>query len=177
MGQLTRVPIAVSLIVATVAAPVFAESDTLLQAIGFALTGSDDAKVQTIDRANCVFRIENKMFHLNNIQVDRLVIRKSGPPPPLPLTADDPTARAIREATSGRHVDPKVDPTLVVELHGSGPVYESTDIFRDAGFDVPGPPLSSNEYTIELTTSESDRVSRAWQYIFSHGCVGQKSPF
>ncbi len=92
-------------------------------------------------RANCVFRIENKVFHLNNIQVDRLVIRKSGPPPPLPLTADDPTARTLREATSGRHVDPKVDPTLVVELHGSAPVYESTDIFRDAGFDVPGPPL------------------------------------
>lgn len=165
-----RIVIAVPLIVAAVTAPAVAESDALLQAIGFALTGSDDAKVQPIDRANCVFRIENEVFHFNNIQVDRLVIRNSRPPP----TADDsPSAKAIREAISGRHVDP----TLVVELHGNAPVYESINIFRDAGFDVPGPNPSSNEYTIELTTNESDRVERAWQYIYSHGCVGQKSPF
>jgi len=27
------------------------------------------------------------------------------------------------------------------------------------------------------TTGEVDRVKRAWEYIYSHGCVGKKSPF
>jgi hypothetical protein len=55
-----------------------AMEDPLMQAVGFALTGSDNTKVQIIDRKNCVFRIGSyDVFHLNNVQVNRLVIEKS----------------------------------------------------------------------------------------------------
>jgi hypothetical protein len=131
-----------------------AESDLLLQAVGFALTGSDNAKVQIIDRKNCVFRIGSyDVFHLNNVHVDRLVFEKS--------------SFGIYD--------------LTVELHGNTPVYEETgNIFKDAGFTLPaGVPdhIISNEHTLNLDTKEPDRVQRAWKYIYSHGCVGKKSPF
>jgi hypothetical protein len=43
-----------------------AQSDVLLQAVGFALTGSDDARFEIIDRANCVFRIESDVIRRMN---------------------------------------------------------------------------------------------------------------
>jgi hypothetical protein len=33
------------------------------------------------------------------------------------------------------------------------------------------------EYKLRLTTGDFDRVGRAWDYIYSHGCIGKKSPF
>jgi hypothetical protein len=129
-----------------------AMEDPLMQAVGFALTGSDNTKVQIIDRKNCVFRIGSyDVFQLNNVQVNRLVIEKS----------------------FGMFV--------TVELHGNAPVYEQTgDMFKDAGFTLPaGVPDHgiSNERTLDLVTKEPDRVQRAWKYIYSHGCVGKQSPF
>ena len=47
--------ILVSLVAAFVAASSLAD-DTLLKAVTFALTGSDDAKVLVINRAECVFK-------------------------------------------------------------------------------------------------------------------------
>jgi hypothetical protein len=68
------------IVAALICSRAFADSDTLLQAVGFALTGSDNAKVQPIDRANCVFRVDSDnsglaVFHLNNVQLDRVVIQ------------------------------------------------------------------------------------------------------
>lgn len=164
-------------VTALLASQATAESDVLLQAVSFAITGRDNAKVQPIDRGNCVFRIDSDVFRLNNVQVDRLVIHKS--PYVRDPTADDPSAKAIRKAIGGHH-DYPVDVARVVvtvELHGNAPVYEAGDLFRDAGFDVPAYTTGSNEHILKLTTSEGDRVNRAWQYIYSHECVGQKSPF
>ena len=42
-------------------------TDVFMRAVGFALTGSDDAEPQAIDRANCVFAYKNDVFHLNNV--------------------------------------------------------------------------------------------------------------
>ena len=39
-------------------------TDVFMRAVGFALTGSDDAEPQAIDRANCVFAYKNDVFHL-----------------------------------------------------------------------------------------------------------------
>jgi len=53
-----------------------AETDVFLQAVGFALTGSDNSKVTVIDRKNCVFRVDyHDVFHLNNVHVDRVVLQ------------------------------------------------------------------------------------------------------
>jgi hypothetical protein len=69
-----------------IASPAIAEDDVLLQAVGFAITGSDDAKVLAVDRAKCIFRVESNylentspsrfgVFYLNNVQVDRLIMQ------------------------------------------------------------------------------------------------------
>jgi hypothetical protein len=34
---------------------------------------------------------------------------------------------------------------------------------------------SHKEHELMLTTVDQDRVTRAWQYIYSHGCIGKKS--
>jgi hypothetical protein len=152
-----------------------ADSDTLLQAVGFALTGSDDAKVQPIDRSNCVFRIESEyapsgVYHLNNVQVDRITLQSW-------------------KSNNGVFGERRY---VTVDLHGSAPVYETTlpprmtiqpndttftkDLIKGSNLDTPKH-IRSNEKTIELATSDQDRVKRAWVYIYAHGCVGQKSPF
>lgn len=53
------------------------ETDVLLRTVGFALTDSDDSEPKVIgDRANCVFAIKNDVFHLNNVQFDRIKIQR-----------------------------------------------------------------------------------------------------
>jgi hypothetical protein len=40
--------------------------------------------------------------------------------------------------------------------------------------------VQSHHYTykqLRLDTGDMDRVKRAWEYIYSHGCIGKKSPF
>jgi hypothetical protein len=54
--------------------PIQAEN-LLMRGVGFALTGSDDADLKAIDRANCVFAIKNELFLLNNVYIDRIKIQ------------------------------------------------------------------------------------------------------
>jgi hypothetical protein len=49
-------------------------TDVFMRAVGFALSGSDDAEPQPIDRANCVFAYKGDVFHLNNVHTDRIKI-------------------------------------------------------------------------------------------------------
>jgi hypothetical protein len=52
-----------------------------------------------------------------------------------------------------------------VELHGDPFIYEHGEqTFKD--------------HTLELSTEDQDRVSRAWEYIYGRfGCEGKESPF
>ena len=52
------------------------ETDVLMRAVGFALTGRDDAEPKAIDRANCVFAYQDDVFYLNNVQTDRIKIQE-----------------------------------------------------------------------------------------------------
>jgi len=67
--------------VALIAGPMLASSavrgepDIFMRAVGFALTGSDDAELKAIDRANCVFGINKDVFRLNNVHIDRIMIQ------------------------------------------------------------------------------------------------------
>jgi hypothetical protein len=143
------------------------EVDVLLRAVGFALTGSDNAAPKTIDRANCVFRVENNTFYLNNIHTDRI------------------TTEQWRQGSAfggGMFVK--------LKIHGDKPVVErKTEPLIDDGSDfkrewkISHPEdfqphiYKYNETELDLKTSDQDRVNRAWAYIFSHGCTGKKSPF
>ncbi len=132
------------------------EGGVLLRAVGFALTGRDDATVQPIDRKNCVFQIDREIFHLNNVHRDRIFLK--GEPNPF---------------GAGLH-------HLTVTIHGDKPVYEKRrdglqekdlgpEVVREwkkldpAAFQRSTMVL--NEATLSLVSEEEDRIFRAWQYI------------
>lgn len=144
------------------------ETDVFMRAVGFALTGSDDADPKIIgDRANCVFAINKDVYHLNNVQTDRIRIQGWQ-----------------RQQVWG------LEQWVSVELHGDDTVFEeTTEPPKDDGSDfmrqlrLTSPDMfTPHHYTykereLHLTTNDQDRVTRAWTYIYSHGCAGQKSPF
>jgi len=140
------------------------DDEVLLQAVGFGLTGSDNALVQIVDRSECIFSLQGsgeygeryvEIFHLSNVDVDRLTIRIFGPGNAGPVE---------------------------VSLHGEAVVYEKKILVQPdyhvpkAKF-VPEADQKSNEYKLTLNTAEGDRVNRAWAYIYNNGCHGKKSPF
>jgi phenylpropionate dioxygenase-like ring-hydroxylating dioxygenase large terminal subunit len=144
------------------------EADVLLRAVGFALTGSDDADPKVIgNRANCVFAIKNNVYHLNNVHYDR-----------------------IRFKAWQRQSSYGLEKSITVELHGDDVVFEETikPVWGE-GLDpdsiqrlqaVRPDFFQSHHYTyrqLRLDTGDMDRVKGAWQYIYSHGCTGKKSPF
>ncbi len=76
----------IGLVAATIfaAAEARAQSPAFMNAVAFALTGSDGSAVRVVDQANCVFminakteggRVVGEVFHLNNVQTDRLSIQ------------------------------------------------------------------------------------------------------
>ena len=151
------------------AGPARAETDVFMRAVGFALTGSDDAAPKAIDRANCVFAIKNDIHRLNNVQVDRL---------------------NIRGWTCNKGGICVAEHKVTVELHGDDIVFEETkEPLRDDGSElmrqmrvaVPDSFRSHHntykEHELTFYIEDQERVTRAWTYIYSHGCTGKQSPF
>jgi hypothetical protein len=105
---------------------------------------------------------------LNNIHVDRLKIRG--------WTCDSGLC-------AGQH-------KVTVELHGDDIVFEeTTEPLRDDGSELmremrlANPDLfrphhnTYKEHELTFYIEDQDRVTRAWTYIYSHGCIGKTSPF
>jgi len=144
------------------------EIDVFMRAVGFALTGSDDADPKSIgDRSKCVFAIKNNIYHLNNVHVDRIAIQGWQ-----------------RKQAWG------VEEWVTVGLHGDDIVFEEiTDPPNDNGSDAMRQMRTSmpemfkphhytyKEHELHLDTNDQDRVKRAWEYVYAHGCIGSKSPF
>jgi len=144
------------------------ETDVFMRAVGFALTGSDDAESKAIDRANCVFAIKNKIYRLNNVHVDRLNIRGW---------------TCLKGVCEAEH-------KITVELHGDDIVFEeTTEPLKDDGSELMKAWRLANpdsfkshhntykEHVLTLYIEDQDRVTRAWTYIYSHGCTGRQIPF
>ena len=146
----------------------YGETDVFMRAVGFALTGSDDADPRVVgDRAKCVFVIKNDIYRLNNVHIDRIKIQGWE-----------------------RKWPTYIEHWVTVELHGDEVVFEQTsEPPKDDGSEVmrkmraADPDMfkphhySYKEYELHLTTNDQDRVKRAWDYIYSHGCSGKQSPF
>jgi len=136
-----------------------------MRAVGFALTGSDNAETKVIgDRANCVFAIKNELFRLNNVYTDRINIRTFQP------RAGDPrTWITLRLQGDEIVFEETIEP---LKDDGSETMRqmraEYPDIFKPRHY-------TYTEYELHLTTNYQDEVKRAWQYIYSHGCTGKQS--
>jgi hypothetical protein len=79
---------------------------------------------------------------------------------------------------------------VTVELHGDEVVFEETtepakddgsELTRQLRATIPEAFKSHHntykEHELVLTTNDQDRVKRAWDYIYTHGCTGKRSPF
>jgi len=147
--------------------PVPAETDLLMSAVGYALTGSNDADVRVIgDRAGCVFEIKNEVFRLNNVYEDRIKIQ------------------GWQKQWLG-----VLKQWVTVELHGDDIIFEeSVAPPQDDGSElarqmrVQSPSMfephhySYTQHELRLATNDEDGVKRAWQYVYSHGCTSKRAP-
>ncbi len=137
-----------------------------MRALGFALTGSDDADLKVIDRANCVFAIKNELFRLNNVYTDRIEIQ-----------GQQRQRLAVLEQW------------VTVTLHGDEIIFEKTvEPPKDDGSELirqmrAGSPemfkphhYAYTRYELYLATKDQDGLKTAWQYIYSHGCSGKRAP-
>jgi len=145
----------------------YAADDVLLQAVSFALTGSDGSKVVAVDRAQCIFKIDNETYFLNNIYVDRISVRNWS------------NKLGNFWATVDLHGKKKV-----FEQFTPAPVFTGSESDRlsmsinpNYFAEAKARTSASTDYTLRVETRESDRLLKAWQYIYANGCKGMTSPF
>ena len=159
-SKMRHLPIATSLVLLLAPAQAIAADDILLQAVSFAITGSDGSKVTAIDRAQCVFKVENDTYFLNNVYVDRIFIKNWN----------------NLFATVDLHGKKKV-----VDHYSPPRKYAGSEIDKMKMQDHPeyfkGGTTAANDQTIWVNTNESDRLVKAWEYIYANGCKGMTSPF
>jgi hypothetical protein len=152
-------------VVCLLGGPVCAETD-LMRAVGFALTGSDNADLKVIDRASCVFAIKNELFRLNNVYTDRIKIqgrqRQSFGALQQSVTVTLQGDDIVFEET----VDPPKDDgsELMREMRAASP-----EIFKSHHY-------AYTRHELYLLTNDQDGVKTAWQYVYSHGCNGKRLP-
>jgi hypothetical protein len=127
-------------------------SGRFMRAVRFALTGWDAADVLVVDRADCVFRLNDpamgakyqETYHLNSVDRTKLELR------PRQVAAADALVWVV-------------DVTLV----GDTPVYE-----RRITFGPRRGSTTATHYKLTINTDEYQGVVRAWKYVYSHGCTG-----
>jgi hypothetical protein len=141
-----------------------AEPDAFMRAVGFALTGSDDADPKVIgSRTDCVFAVNSDIFRLNNVHPDRITIQGGHRQWPWGLE---------QWVTVGLHGD-----DIVFEETIESPKDDGSELMlrmRDASPEL----FKSQHYTLtehelHLMTNDQDRVKRSWQYVYSNGCRGK----
>ena len=143
-----------------------ADPDVLMQAVSFAVTGSDATKVVAVDRAQCVFKIGDDTYYLNNIYTDRIAIQS--------------WSNKLNQnwATVEIHGKKKVVDHYTPQPTFTGSDYDKQMMSIDPHyFATKAKTTSSSDETIHVTTREYDRLSKAWQYIYANGCKGMTSPF
>ena len=167
-GLRSRLSIVLALeILLLLVSSVCAETDALIHAAGFALTGSAKLDTKVIgEPAECVFGIKNDLFRLNNVYTDLIKI----------------------EAHQKQRLG-VLEQWVTVRLQGAGVVLETTiEPPQDDGSELmrqmrmQSPELfrphhyTYTNYELHLPTKDQDGVKLAWQYVYSHGCTGKQSP-
>jgi hypothetical protein len=141
-----------------------AHADALVDAISFAVTGSDASSVTAVNRAKCIFNVDGNTFYFDNIQTDRLKYRN------------------MRSERRGNFTEIDLHgKQKVVDVLSKGATYDGSEFHRQLMQTAPGTfkdsVNSESDHTLFITTNESERLMSARQFIYSHGCVGQQSSF
>jgi hypothetical protein len=164
LGIAARIAFACALWLIACGTPARSEPDAFMRSVGFALTGSDDAVPKVIgDRTNCVFAINNEIFHLNNVHADRITIQGWNRQRPWGLEQWVTVALPGDDVVFEETIEPAKDDGSELMRH----MRElSPELFKSQHYTL-------TEHELHLTTNDQDRVKRAWQYIYSHGCTGK----
>jgi len=150
--------IAAAMVYGVAKAATSAADDSLLKAINFALTGSDRITYSFTERGACVVSWTHPSaedgvnavdtFYLNNIDISRAAWQE------MQSKSQFGTNRFIR-----------------VELHGESAIRENGFIPRASQV------LTANDVTLDLHTTERDRLIRARRYVYAHGCKSAHSSY
>jgi hypothetical protein len=138
-----------------------ATDPSLLKAISFALTGSDESNFEFSDLAQCTVHrtVSNARGHGEETYY---------------LNRIDPTRSVFTQYTQKYPEYAMSQSFSTVELHGEGTVYEYHWITDRPAFDST---FRTADHEITIYTSEHSRFLRAWKYIYSHGCRGAPSSY
>ena len=138
--------------------PVIVDPEVLLKAINFALTGYDGIGYVYVDQAECIVSWTRPStqpgvqvidtFHLNNVDASRIKFVK------MKSTFESEVTYFHR-----------------IELYGESVIRENS--FSPSTT----PPLYWDDVTLDVQTTEHDRLVRAWHYIYTHGCKSARSSF
>ena len=136
--------------------------DLFRSSLAYLLTGDDLGRIRVLDRAQCIVEVRHRIWpdapdlvsliHLNNVDRTRSSIQ------------------AISDVPKNR-----VD----ITLRGESVVdYLAKPAFKLGQREFPEQPAhSASVDMITLYTDEVERVRRAWDYVYSHGCSGFKASF
>jgi hypothetical protein len=134
-----------------------------MQAVSFAETGSDANEVLVLDRQQCIFQVDSQTYYFNNIYTDRISFQNMKN-----RMGDVWTNVEIhgkKKVVSGHTEIPFKGTELDYAMKASKPDFFDSKTFSYA------------DHSIRISTRESSRLVKAWQYIFANGCKGRTSPF
>ena len=161
-------------------------SKAFLDAVNFALTGSDGNALRLVDKDRCIFSLDSpehsNIFYLNNIQLDRLTFKEEAKQQQYGL--DRRVVRLlivtlrsdqiVHESVESAYDPTQSDDQNVQELLSDARTHNPT-LYAKIAKPIPERHFTQSDWDLELPDNESARVIRAWRYIYSHGCTGQKS--
>ena len=142
------------------------DPEVLTQAVSFAITGTDASKVIVADRSQCIFKINNFTYYLNNVYAGPNSVRNWS------------NKLGNFWATVDLHGKRKI-----VEEFVPAPVFIGSDNDRilmavdPNHFATKAQTSVATDYTIRVQTRKSEPLIKAWQYIYANGCRGMISPF
>jgi hypothetical protein len=139
----------------------------LMRSVRFALTGNNNADLRVIgNRANCVFAIKNDLFRLNNVHTDRLKIQAK--------------QRQWLGALEQWVAVTLQSDEIVFEETVEPPHDDGSELMRQMRLHSPSMfephHYSYTRHELRLATNNEDEVKSAWQYVYSHGCIGKLGP-
>ena len=147
-----------------------ADSDVLLKTVAFALTANDETRVEPIDQDNCVFRVNNDIYRLNNVRLDRIrfqdqVRRLKNREHRVTLVLLSGETTVQETIYEGVDENNNELPAEVMQQMKE----EFPDVFKAHNTRL-------NRVILVLPTDDGRRVRDAWGFIYSRGCSGTKAP-
>jgi hypothetical protein len=143
------------------------ESDVFLKTVALALTANDETKVETVDQGDCVFRINNEIYHLNNVRLDQIGFQDQ-------LRTFKGREHRVTLVFLGGEVTIQERIYEGLDENNGQLTAEIMQQLKESFPDVfTAHNSGSSRVTLVLPTDDGRRIRDAWRFIYSHGCSGR----